>query len=405
MIELLVTSFPFVLRVIYLKWRGLPVTLYNVHRALFMWFVLALIVFFAVFYYYPKSYTGLVPFRTVPVVAENGGTVTDIYVKGGDRVEPGDPLFAVENASEQAAVELATRKVEEIESAKLAAELQVQTAQAVLDAAITAREQAELVLMDHEALQAKGSAAFQVSQLERAQSTLSTREAEVEAAETQLGVAQVQATAVMPAQLASARASLKQAQVELSKTLALSSVDGVVEQVTLNVGSRAAQAAMSPAMLIVPDRKDAEKGRIVAGFSQVSRTELYEGMAAEVACESNFNISMRNTVLPARIVRIQEQISSGQLAPSGRLIEPSEKAKRGQIVVHLDLVHPEHRELLVPGSGCIVQSYTTNFEGEMEGTLVAHGIQAMGIIKAVGLRVKAWFGLTSGIGLIGGGHA
>ncbi|WP_217354444.1 MULTISPECIES: hypothetical protein [unclassified Ruegeria] len=58
-----------------------------------------------------------------------------------------------------------------------------------------------------------------------------------------------------------------------------------------------------------------------------------------------------------------------------------------------------------PGSGCIVQSYTTSFEGDMEGTLVAHGIQAMGIIKAVGLRVKAWFGLTSGIGLIGGGHA
>ncbi len=102
MIELLVTSFPFVLRVSYLKWRGMPVTLYNVHRAVFMWFVLALIVFFAVFYYYPKSYTGLVPFRTVPVVAENGGTVTDVYVKGGDRVKPGDPLFAVENSSEQA---------------------------------------------------------------------------------------------------------------------------------------------------------------------------------------------------------------------------------------------------------------------------------------------------------------
>ena len=40
----------------------------------------------------------------------------------------------------------------------------------------------------------------------------------------------------------------------------------------------------------------------------------------------------------------------------------------------------------------------------MEGTLAAHGIQAMDIIKAVSLRVKAWFGLTSGIGLIDGGH-
>ena len=405
MIELLVTSFPFVLRVIYLKWRGLPVTLYNVHRAIFMWFVLALIVFFAVFYYYPKSYTGLFPFRTVPVVAENGGTVTKVFVKGGEHVEPGDPLFAVENTSELAAVEYSNRKVEEIESAKLAAELQVETAEAVLDAAMTAMEQAELVLLDQRALQAKGSAAFQVSQLERAQATLDTRQAEVEAAETQLGVAQVQATAVLPAQLASARASLKQAEVELAKTTTYSSVRGVVEQVTLNVGSRAAQAAMSPAMLVVPDRKDAERGRIVAGFSQVSRTEIYEGMAAEVACESNFNISMRNTILPARIVRIQEAISSGQFAPSGRLMEPGERAQRGQVVVHLDLVHPEHRDLLVPGSGCIVQAYTTSLDGEMEGTVIAHGIQAMGIIKAVGIRIKAWFGLTSGIGLIGGGHA
>ena len=244
-----------------------------------------------------------------------------------------------------------------------------------------------------------------MSQLERAQATLDTRQAEVEAAETQLGVAQVQATAVLPAQLASARASLKQAEVELAKTTTYSSVRGVVEQVTLNVGSRAAQAAMSPAMLVVPDRKDAERGRIVAGFSQVSRTEIYEGMAAEVACESNFNISMRNTILPARIVRIQEAISSGQFAPSGRLMEPGERAQRGQVVVHLDLVHPEHRDLLVPGSGCIVQAYTTSLDGEMEGTVIAHGIQAMGIIKAVGIRIKAWFGLTSGIGLIGGGHA
>ena len=107
MIEILVTSFPFVLRVIYLRWRGLPITLYNVHRALVIWFALALTVFFAVFYYYPKSYTGLVPFRTVPVVAESGGTVSEILVRGGERVEVGDPLFAVENAAERVAVEIA----------------------------------------------------------------------------------------------------------------------------------------------------------------------------------------------------------------------------------------------------------------------------------------------------------
>jgi len=67
MIELTVTSIPFVLRILYLRWRGIPITLYNVHLALFAWLALAFAVFFTVFYYYPKSYTGFVPFRTVPV--------------------------------------------------------------------------------------------------------------------------------------------------------------------------------------------------------------------------------------------------------------------------------------------------------------------------------------------------
>ncbi|MES0811664.1 biotin/lipoyl-binding protein [Roseibium sp. SCPC15] len=404
MIEILVTSFPFVFRVIYLKWRGMPVTLYSVHTALFMWFILALIVFFAVFYYYPKSHTGLVPFRTVPVVAENGGTVTEVFVKGGDHVKVGDPLFAVENSTELAKVEYAERKVGEIDAAIDAALLEVDTAEAALDAAEASLKQAETTLEDHRELQARGSAAFQPSQLERAISQRDTRSAEVEASKSQLAAAKVQAAAVLPAQLESARTSLKQAEIELEKTRVHSFVDGTVEQVTLSIGSRAAQAAMSPAMVIIPDRSTRESSRIVAGFSQVSRTELYEGMAAEIACESNFNIGMRNTVLPARITRIQKPISSGQMAPSGRLMEPSERVKRGQIVAHLDLVHPEHAELLVPGSGCIVQAYTTGLKGSMEGTMTSHVIEAMGIIKAVGLRIKAWLGLASGIGLTGSSH-
>ena len=158
------------------------------------------------------------------------------------------------------------------------------------------------------------------------------------------------------------------------------------------------------AMLIVPDRTPEQSGRIVAGISQVSRTELYEGMAAEVACESNFNMGMRDTVLPARIARIQDAISSGAVAPSGRLMEPGATAKRGQVVVHLDLVHPEHQEKLVPGGTCLVQLYTTGLHGDLDGTMTAHVIQALGIIKAYGLRIKAWIGLASGIGLTGGAH-
>lgn len=404
MIEIVVTSVPFLLRLAYLRWRQIPITFYNVHWALFLWAVLALAVFFAVFYYYPKSYTGIAPYRTVPVVAEAGGTVTEVFVKGGDHVEKGDPLFAIENSIQKADLDLALSQVDEVESAIIAAHINVETAEAALDAAQAALAQAQNTKSDQIALQAKGSAAFRESELERATTMVDTRHAEVRAAKSQLAAAKVQAEGTLPAQLASAHAALEKANAALAKTRTLSLVDGTVEQVALSAGVRAAPMPMTPVMLLVPDRSDAERGRIVAGFSQVSQTEIYAGMAAEVACVSNFNIAMHNTVMPARITRVQEPISSGQMAPSGRLMEPAERVNRGQVVVHLDLVHQEHKDLLVPGGACMVQLYTTELDGEYKGTTTEHIVAALGIIKAVGLRIKSWLGLASGIGLVGAGH-
>ena len=404
MIELVVTSFPFLIRLAYLRWRGIPVTLYNVHRALFIWFVLALMVFFAIFYFYPKSYTGIVPYRTVPVVAETSGTVTEVFVTGGQHVKVGDALFTVDNSNQVIDVELAKSKVAEVESALAAAEAEVEMAEAAHAAAKANLTQSAVNASDQMELQARDSAAFHKSQLERASATVEARAAEVQATQAQIVAAKVQLNDILPAQLASAEAALDQAELTLANTTTYSRVNGTVEQVTLNAGARVASVPMSPAMLIVPDRNGATSGRIVAGISQVSRRELHEGMAAEVACESNFNISMRDTVLPARITRIQEPISSGALGPSGRLVEPGAVAKRGQVVVHLDLVHEEHREHLVPGGACMVQLYTTDLNGELSGTTAAHVIQVLGIIKAYGLRIKAWLGLASGIGLAGGGH-
>ncbi|WP_395176062.1 hypothetical protein [Roseibium alexandrii] len=138
-------------------------------------------------------------------------------------------------------------------------------------AAEAALKQAEITLADHQELKQRKSAAYQPSQFERAQSQRETRSAEVDAATSKLSAAKVQAEAIIPAQLESAKASLKQAQLELERTRVLSFVDGTVEQLALNVGARATPAAMSPAMVIVPDRKASQSGRIVAGFSQVSR--------------------------------------------------------------------------------------------------------------------------------------
>ena len=65
--------------------------------------------------------------------------------------------------------------------------------------------------------------------------------------------------------------------------------------------------------------------------------------------------------------------------------------------VYLELLHPEHEAIMLDGSGCIVQTYSTNIHG-----LTGHIIAATGAVKAAALRLKVWGGLISGVGLAGG---
>lgn len=259
-------------------------------------------------------------------------------------------------------------------------------------------------MADQEELRDNGSAAFRESELETAISETASRVADVDAAQSQIDVATAEHEIVLPARRESAEAALEQAQVELEKTVIRSRVSGRVEQVTLNEGARAAQTAVRPAMVIVPDRNPDEQLLVAAGFSQVALSVQYVGMVAEIACESSLNASMENTVLPARVARIQSAVATGQLSPTGHLIEPREFARGGEATVYFAPEYPEHAALLVDGTSCIVQTYTTHLTGALEGTVAAHGIEALGLLKAILLRVKVWLALAAGAGLGGGGH-
>ncbi|MEY8839783.1 HlyD family secretion protein, partial [Cribrihabitans sp. XS_ASV171] len=225
------------------------------------------------------------------------------------------------------------------------------------------------------------------------------RRAQLGEAQAALATANLQADKLAPAELATAQASLRKAQSDLDKTRVTAAVPGRVEQVTLNVGDRAAEIALNPAMVIVPDRTADDPARIVAGFTQVNRSVLHVGMPAEVACESNINNGMKNSVLPARIVRIQEAIAAGQIVPTGRLMQPSERMGRGEVVVHLALEYPEHQTLLVNGSRCLVQAYTTRISGVLAGTVLGKVIEAWALEKAIIMRMKVWVMLATGAGL------
>ncbi|WP_121064136.1 HlyD family secretion protein [Chachezhania antarctica] len=403
MIELLLTSFPFLIRIAYLRYRGWAITLYNVHRSVFIWICLFIALIFTIEYYHPDTHKALVPFRIVPVVPERSGTVTSIAVKPGSEVKEGDLLFTIEDSREKAAVDVAQTQIANVQAQMKVAQSEVDQAKSQVTTAQSALKDINITLNNQEELKAKNSPAFAEDNYERAKDRSESQQAVVDGANAQLATAQLKATQLLPAQLASAQAELEKAKVQLALTQVHSPVDGRIAQITLNVGDRASQVALSPSMVIIPDRAADEPKEIVAGFTQVQGTVIHPGMAAEVACRSNINNSITGTVLPVRVTRVQDQISSGQIAPSGGLLQPSNMPRPGDVVAFLELVYPEQQDLLIDGSACLVQAYTTKVTGKLAGTFLGEVIQAWALEKAVVMRMKVWIMLATGAGLGGEG--
>lgn len=402
MIELLITCFPLLIRIAYLRWRKREISVYNVHRAVFIWMILFFMLIFTIEYYHPDSGNALIPFRVVPVVAEEGGTVTEIYVVAGQHVDPGDILFTVDDVNERARVQEAKARVSEVNAQVTEVQSQIPSAQDEVAAAQADLASAQLTLSNLERLGQENSPAYAEDNYLRAKDRFDSATAKVHQTEQAVVSLQIQIDDVLPAQLAAAKASLESAQADLDKTRITSEVAGRIDQLTLNVGDRAGRFAMTPAMVIVPDITEANPLEIVGGFSQTNQAVLHVGMPAEVACKPNINNAMTDAVFPARITRIQSSIATGQVGPSGTLLQPSQRPGTGDLVVYASLVYPEHEKMLVEGSRCILQVYTTHIGGSMQGTFFGDLIEAWAIEKALIMRMKVWLMLFVGTGLAGG---
>src|ERR671917_1941056 len=71
----------------------------------------------AIFYFHPATTYATAVFRSVPILPEAGGRVAEVYVRGSDRVEAGQPLFRLVDATQRTAVETARREVAEVDAA------------------------------------------------------------------------------------------------------------------------------------------------------------------------------------------------------------------------------------------------------------------------------------------------
>jgi len=352
--------------------------------------VLTVVLITIVFYYHPSTTNAGPYFRTIPLLPEGGGRVEEVFVKNGDAVEAGDPLFSLLDSAQVANVNLAESQLDQIASAFAQAEVQLEGAKATLVQAESALAQAENELAKKSELASRGQQLISKIELERLENNVAQRRGGVQAAQANITAAQTQISDVLPAQRQSAQRQLEQAQVALDKTVIFAGVDGQVAQFFLQRGDYV-NPILRPAGVLIPS-SGPESGRfqIAAGFNQLSAQVIKPGTITEVVC-----MSKPFSVIPMIVTRVQPVVAAGQLKPSDVLLDAQQRARPGTLTVVMEPLYEGGLMEVMPGSKCIANAYTNNHDLLEQGelglgqTLFLHMVDTVGVIHAIILRMQA----------------
>lgn len=354
-----------------------------------------------IFYNHPSTTNATAFFRTVPVLPETNGRVAEIHVGISDDVKQGEPIFRLDSSRQEAAVELARRQIAEVEAALIVAGADIQAAEGRLQEARGAYQQTLDELEAKQEIQSRNAGAVAARDIERLQVALQGRQGSIDAARAAKAQAEARIATLLPAQKASAEAALAQAQVELDKTIVRAGVDGRVEQFTLRVGE-IVNPLMRPAGVLIPE--GAGRGRLQAGFGQIEAQVIKPGMVAEATCASK-----PWTIIPMVVTDVQDFIASGQIRSGELLMDAQQTVQPGTILAYLEPLHEGGFDGVKPGSSCIANAYSSNHDLIASGKvgtlkkLALHGVDAVGLVHAMLLRIQALIFPIQTL-VLGGGH-
>lgn len=340
-----------------------------------------------IFYNHPSTTSASVMFRTVPIVPEINGRVAQIYLGVSGNVAKGDPIFRLDSSRQEAAVETARNKVAEVEAAIVVAKADLLTDESKILEARSAHKQALDELETKQELRRRNDDIVARREIERLENLVAGREAAVAAVVASKASAETRISTLLPAERASAEATLIQAQADLDRTLVRAGVTGRVEQFTLRVGD-VVNPLLRPAGVLIP----AEAGRttLQAGFSQFEAQVMKVGMVAEATC-----FSKPWVIIPMVVTHVQDFIAAGQVRSGEVLIDAQQVSKPGTLLAFLEPLYADGLDGVTPGSACIANAYTSNHELIASGKLstgrkiMLHGVDAVGLVHALLLRIQA----------------
>ncbi len=340
-----------------------------------------------VFYYHPATTRVASYFRTVTILPETGGRVSEVHVENNQLVKSGELLFRMDASSQEAAMQSATRKMEEIEASMHVTMADLDAAKAGVDQAEAALAQAQDDLNRQNELLARGSSAVRLSEVERLGNLVNRRQGEVSGAVARQKAVQENISILIPAQQASAVAAMEQAQAELDKTVVYAGVAGRVEQFSLQVGDYV-NPILRPAGILVPSEYE-DRHRYAAGFGQLSAGVIKPGMYAEMGC-----LSKLFTIVPMVVVGVQDVIPSGQMRPTDMLVDPQDNGRPGTLTVFLEPLYENGADGIPAGSTCVANVYTNNHdllddpELSTGRWLFLHMVDTVGLVHAFLLRIQ-----------------
>ncbi|NOD75663.1 MULTISPECIES: HlyD family secretion protein [unclassified Ruegeria] len=372
------------------RW-GREITLFNVWYEL-RWgltacAILAVTLITVIFYFHPSTRNVSAAFRTVTILSDRAGRVAEVYVANNDDVNAGEAIFRLDTTRQEAAAETAQRRIEEIEAALGLTATEVASATAQVEATEADLAQATSDLERRLELAERNNTVVSEQELERLQTAVSGAESQRASAIAALDGAKLRQTTLLPAQLETARAVLREAENEISKSTVFAEVDGTVTQFLLKPGD-IVNPILRPAGILVPEVTG--QGRFIAAFGQISASVLKPGMLVEITCASK-----PLTIVPMVVDDVQDAIAAGQFRPGDALLDQQDRARPGTVTAFLAPVFPQHLESIPPGSACVGVAYTSRAKeidaGEITGlsAFIARIVDGMGIANAIVLRAQA----------------
>jgi multidrug resistance efflux pump len=322
-------------------------------------------------YNHPFTANARIYFAVTPVLPAVKGRVIEVPVQANTPLKEGDVLFRIDPKPYEFVVE-------QKKAALAEAEQNVRQLKASYDQATATAQRANAQLKLAQQNYDRQAELFEKRVI--AQATLDTYARNLETAtqtwvagraeEERARLAYASDVSGVHTTVARLRAELADAQYDLDQTVTRAPSGGFVTQLALRPGMYVVPAPLRPVMVFVnTEARDRDLG---AAFQQNSLQRVKTGDEAEVAFDA-----VPGRVFKGKVRLVLDAIATGQLQPTGALVDVGERTAGGRALAIIDIVDDVSGYQIPLGAAAEVAIYTEHW----------HHVS---LIRKILLRMRSW---------------